>query len=273
MADGGTLFMDEVAELELNMQVKLLRAIEGGGYTPIGSREIKNRISVLFQQPTKILKDCVEKGDVREDFYYRIHIIPITIPPLRERKEDISLLLYHFLHTYCDEDNIPSIPEDIIKSMQSYDWPGNVRELQNAIHRYITLKEIDFLDISQSKPAKPEIIAKKLILENNNNLMLRAAKESFEKKYLEKLLHEHQWAQSQGRIDSGYQPQNTVQKDKNVQDLIIPIRAIFVPQPILSTLSASNPLFYFFGTFLPLCQKAIYILKLSHNAILSCQFN
>ena len=193
IADSGTLFMDEVAELELNMQVKLLRAIEGGGYTPIGSREIKKPNIRIISATNKVLKDCVEKGDVREDFYYRIHIIPITIPPLRERKEDISLLLYHFLHAYCDENNIPSIPENIIKSMQSYDWPGNVRELQNAIHRYITLKEIDFLDISQSKPAKPEIIAKKLILENNNNLMLRAAKESFEKKYLEKLLHEHQW--------------------------------------------------------------------------------
>jgi len=193
MADGGTLFMDEVAELELNMQVKLLRAIEGGGYTPIGSREIKKPNIRIISATNKNLKDCVEKGDVREDFYYRIHIIPITIPPLRERKEDISLLLYHFLHTYCDEDNIPSIPEDIIKSMQSYDWPGNVRELQNAIHRYITLKEIDFLDISQSKPAKLEIIAEKLILENFNNLKLRAAKENFEKKYIEKLLHEHHW--------------------------------------------------------------------------------
>jgi PAS domain S-box-containing protein len=196
IADGGTLFMDEVAELDLNMQVKLLRAIEGGGYTPIGSRKIKKPNIRIISATNKNLKDCVQKGDVREDFYYRIHIIPITIPPLRERKEDISLLLYHFLHTYCDEDNIPSIPEPIIKSMQRYDWPGNVRELQNVIHRYITLKEVDFLNISQSKPAEPKTTAEKLILHNNDNLKLHTAKESFEKKYIEKLLYEHHWHKS-----------------------------------------------------------------------------
>ena len=196
IADGGTLFMDEVAELDLNMQAKLLRAIEGGGYTPIGSRKIKKPNIRIISATNKNLKNCVQKGDVREDFYYRIHIIPITIPPLRERKEDISLLLYHFLHTYCDDDNIPSIPEHIIKSMQRYDWPGNVRELQNVIHRYITLKEVDFLNILQSKPAEPKTMAEKLILHNNNDLELRTAKESFEKKYIEKLLDEHHWHKS-----------------------------------------------------------------------------
>jgi len=193
MAEGGTLFMDEVGELDLNMQVKLLRAIEGGGYTPIGSRKIKKPDIRIIAATNRDLKAGLEKGQIREDFYYRIHIIPIQLPPLRERKEDISLLVYHFLQKYGDNENIPSIPENIIKLMQDYDWPGNVRELQNALDRYITLKEIDFMDVSQSDQAVPEIIADSFMVQSNQSLKLRTATESFEKKYIEKLLSEHKW--------------------------------------------------------------------------------
>jgi len=193
MAEGGTLFMDEVGELDLNMQVKLLRAIEGGGYTPIGSRKIKKPDIRIIAATNRDLKAGLEKGQIREDFYYRIHIIPIQLPPLRERKEDISLLVYHFLQKYGDNENIPSIPENIIKLMQDYDWPGNVRELQNALDRYITLKEIDFMDVSQSDQAVPEIIADRFMVQSNQSLKLRTATESFEKKYIEKLLSEHKW--------------------------------------------------------------------------------
>ena len=192
-ADGGTLFLDEVGELDPNMQVKLLRAIEGGGYTPIGSREIKKPDIRIIAATNRDLKEGVEKGQVREDFFYRIHIIPIHLPPLRERKEDISLLVYHFLQHNGDDENIPSIPEHIIKSMQNYDWPGNVRELQNAIHRYVTLKEIDFLGMSGSDTASPQIIPEDIIIQDNQSLKLRTVMESFEKKYIERLLNDHRW--------------------------------------------------------------------------------
>jgi transcriptional regulator with PAS, ATPase and Fis domain len=192
-ADGGTLFMDEVGELDPKMQVKLLRAIEGGGYMPVGGREIKKPDIRIIAATNRDLKECVEKGQVREDFFYRIHIIPIYLPPLRERKEDISLLVYHFLQHDGDDENIPSIPEHIIKSMQNYDWPGNVRELQNAIHRYVTLKEIDFLGISGSDTASSQIIPEDIIIQDNQNLKLRTVIESFEKQYIERLLNDHQW--------------------------------------------------------------------------------
>jgi len=192
-ADGGTLFMDEVGELDPNMQVKLLRAIEGGGYMPVGSREIKKPDIRIIAATNRDLKEFVEKGQVREDFFYRIHIIPIYLPPLRERKEDISLLVYHFLQHNSDDENIPSIPEHIIKSMQNYDRPGNVRELQNAIHRYVTLKEIDFLGVSGSDTASPQIIPEDIIIQDNQSLKLSAVMESFEKKYIERLLNDHQW--------------------------------------------------------------------------------
>jgi len=196
IADGGTLFMDEVGELDPNIQVKLLRAIEGGGYTPVGSREIKKPDIRIIAATNRDLKEFVEKGTIRKDFFYRIHILPVHVPPLRERKEDISLLVYHFLQEYGDDENIHSIPENIIKSMQTYDWPGNVRELQNAIHRYITLKEMEFMDISQSKLDESEIIPESIIIQNNQDLKLHAVMESVEKKYIKKLLEEQQWHKS-----------------------------------------------------------------------------
>ncbi len=196
MAEGGTLFMDEVGELDLNIQVKLLRAIEGGGYTPVGSGEIKKPDIRIIAATNRDLKEAVEKGMMREDFYYRIHIIPIHLPTLKERKEDIALLVYHFLQAYSDEKGIPTIPENIIKSMQRYNWPGNVRELQNVVHRYITLKEIDFPDITLSGPYDNEDISDRIVNKNHIDPKLRSVVDSFEKKYIEKLLSDNQWHKS-----------------------------------------------------------------------------
>ena len=192
-ADKGTLFMDEVGELDLNMQVKLLRVLDGGGYTPIGSREIKNPDIRIIAATNRDLKECVEKGLVREDFYYRIHVIPIHLPPLRERKEDISLLMHHFLQIYSEGKEIPPIPEKVMQSMQRYDWPGNVRELQNTIHRYVTLKEIDFMAISQPRPPEGGLIPEDVLFSHGKNLKLRNIVESFEKQYIEQTLTSHNW--------------------------------------------------------------------------------
>lgn len=219
VADGGTLFMDEVGELDLSMQVKLLRAIEGGGYTPIGSREIKKPDVRIISATNKDLKVCVEKGTIREDFYYRIHIIPIHLPSLRERKEDISLLVYHFLKEYSDDGNIHSIPENIMKSMQRYDWPGNVRELQSAIHRYITLKEIDFMEIPQFKRDDPDIILEDIIIQNNRDVELRMIMESFEKKIIRSALERHRWHKTKVASILGIDRKTLFRKMKNYEIL------------------------------------------------------
>ncbi|MDY6791949.1 MAG: sigma 54-interacting transcriptional regulator [Thermodesulfobacteriota bacterium] len=192
-ANGGTLFMDEVGELNLNMQVKLLRAIDGGGYMPIGSQEIKKPDFRIIAATNSDLKEGVRKGDFRDDFYYRIHIIPIYLPQLRERKKDIPLLIHHFLQTYAENKNIPPIPERIMTAMQKYDWPGNVRELQNKIHRYVTLKKVDFLDINQEGIEDPAAEAEATVFKDSRNLELRSVAKNFEKIYIERLLREHQW--------------------------------------------------------------------------------
>ena len=144
-ANGGTLFLDEVGELGLNIQAKLLRAIEGGGYTPVGSNIVKHSDFRILAATNKNLMEYTKKGLIREDFFYRIHIIPIQIPPLRQRKEDIPLLVEHFIRLNSPDKKVVSVPGKVLEALQKYDWPGNVRELHNVIQRYLMVNKIEFL--------------------------------------------------------------------------------------------------------------------------------
>ncbi|PKN51361.1 MAG: hypothetical protein CVU55_12030 [Deltaproteobacteria bacterium HGW-Deltaproteobacteria-13] len=153
-ADGGTIFLDEVGEIGLNMQVKLLRAISGGGYTPVGGNTIKNADVRIIAATNRNLRDLVKQGVMREDFFYRIHILPIYLPPLRERKDDLPLLVDHFLQLH--DKKHPPLPGHIAEALLNYDWPGNIRELQNVLHRYMTLKRLDFAGGPKTRPARPE---------------------------------------------------------------------------------------------------------------------
>mgnify|MGYP001545127574 CR=1 FL=1 len=141
-ADGGTLFLDEIGEIKPDLQVKLLRAIEGGGYTPIGSNEVRQPDFRIIAATSRNLTQMVQKGSMRSDFFYRVHVIPVHLPPLRQRKEDIPLLVEHFLNAY-DRQMRPVIGDHIRQALHDYDWPGNVRELQNVLYRFVTLKRLD----------------------------------------------------------------------------------------------------------------------------------
>lgn len=151
-ADQGTLFLDEVGEISLHMQVKLLRVIEGGGYTPVGSNQVKTSNVRIIAATNRDLKERIEQKMMREDFFYRIHILPIHLPPLRDRKEDLGLLIDHFLSLYAAKRNLSPITGKLMEKLLHYDWPGNVRELQNVIIRYCNQKRIDLMG-SMSKPA------------------------------------------------------------------------------------------------------------------------
>ncbi|BBO69622.1 hypothetical protein DSCA_35520 [Desulfosarcina alkanivorans] len=197
-ADGGTLFMDEVGELNLSMQVKLLRAIEGGGYTPIGSSIVKQADIRIVAATNRNLRQRLESGHFRKDFYYRIHILPITLPALSSRKEDIPLLVNHFVSDFPHGDKLPVVPQRIITAMQRYDWPGNIRELQNSVHRYITLGEIDFLDLPPTTDEPPPAIRPDPPpgLPDRFDQPLSQAVSNFEKQYIEHLLQENHWHRS-----------------------------------------------------------------------------
>ncbi|HCG5949836.1 TPA: sigma-54-dependent Fis family transcriptional regulator [Vibrio parahaemolyticus] len=141
LAHGGTLFLDELCEMELEMQKKLLRFLQTGTYTPLGgTKEMKVDVRIICATNRDPLKE-VEEGRFREDLYYRVHVVPIDMPPLRERGSDIVTLAKHFLTTYAKEDkkkfsNIDTEAQYVIKH---YEWPGNVRQLQNIIRNIVVL--------------------------------------------------------------------------------------------------------------------------------------
>ncbi|MCG8471397.1 MAG: sigma 54-interacting transcriptional regulator, partial [Desulfobacterales bacterium] len=142
-AHKGTLFLDEIGEINLAMQVKLLRAIEDGGFTPIGGQEVKRPDIRIISATNRNLEELVRRKSMRQDFFFRIHIVPIHLPPLRKRRSDIPLLIYHFLQKFSDDTHVATIPENLIRDMQNYHWPGNVRELQHMVQRYLTLRQVE----------------------------------------------------------------------------------------------------------------------------------
>lgn len=144
MADKGTLFLDEVSELTVTMQAKLLRAIEGGGYRPVGGTETVSKDFRIISASNVSLSEKVSSGLMRKDFFYRLQVIQIQLPPLRLRKEDIPLLVDHFVEKMSPPPAI-KIPGHIMDNLIEYDWPGNVRELRNVLQRYLTLGRLEFL--------------------------------------------------------------------------------------------------------------------------------
>jgi two-component system response regulator PilR (NtrC family) len=147
-ADGGTLFLDEVADLPLAMQVKLLRAIQEKAVRPVGdSQEIAVDIRIL-SATHKNLPELVQEGSFRQDLFYRINVIELAVPPLRDRSEDISLLARHILERIAREYECEpaTLTHDAVNRLQNYDFPGNVRELENILERAFTLCDDDAID-------------------------------------------------------------------------------------------------------------------------------
>ncbi|MCP4716107.1 MAG: sigma-54-dependent Fis family transcriptional regulator, partial [Deltaproteobacteria bacterium] len=134
-AHGGTIFLDEIGDLPLNTQVKLLRVLQEKEFERVGdNRSIKVDVRIIAATH-KDIPQLILEGGFREDFYYRINVIPISVPPLRERKTDIPLLLDHFIRRFCDETgkHIIACDQKTLDLLMNYNWPGNVRELENAI--------------------------------------------------------------------------------------------------------------------------------------------
>ncbi|MFO7803170.1 MAG: sigma 54-interacting transcriptional regulator [Desulfovermiculus sp.] len=194
-ADGGSLFMDEIGELSLNMQVKLLRAIEGQGYTPLGGREVKKADVRIIAATNKDLSQLMQAGKVRKDFFYRIHVIPITLPPLRERTDDIPLLIHHFLQQNSQSDQAATLPKGVMQAMMKYHWPGNVRELQNTIHRYLAFGRVDFLG-AQGLETGGQNTSQPFASSGEDHATLQEVINAREREYIEHLLHAHRWHRS-----------------------------------------------------------------------------
>ena len=156
-ADGGTIFLDDIDDFPLHLQVKLLRVLQEKEITRVGgSTNIKINVRVIVATKTD-LKAMVESGKFRQDLFYRLNIIPLKIPPLRERKDDIQLLAEHFFIKNGAKEKIALLNGRLLEKMLNYDWPGNVRELENFIERLIALSDIpgwerELLSALESKP-------------------------------------------------------------------------------------------------------------------------
>jgi len=207
IADKGSLFLDEIGELSLSMQVKLLRAIDGGDYAPVGSNRTKKSDFRVIAATNSDQIEQVKEGFMREDFFYRINVIPIALPPLRERREDIPLLVDHFLKLYSPGQKPPRVPGEIMDAMYTYPWPGNVRELQNVIRRYLSMGRWDFLNSKQGIQEE----------QNLEGLKLRNAVEDLEKTAIFKALEQTRWNRSQAAAILGISRRALFRKMKKLE--------------------------------------------------------
>ena len=190
-ADKGTLFLDELGEIDLNLQVKLLRVLEGSGYTPVGGHTVKKPDVRIIAATNRDLQSHVTQGSMREDFFYRIHIIPIYMPPLKNRREDIPLLIDHFFEVHHQGKDRSRITGSMLDELINYEWPGNVRELQNVLHRFFTL---DRLELSTGKGitrSKADDGVLDVISQGDN--VYQNAMQNFEKNIFLKALDQNQW--------------------------------------------------------------------------------
>jgi DNA-binding NtrC family response regulator len=149
VAEGGTIFFDEISNIGLNIQAKLLRTIQEREINRIGSsKAIKVDVRILAAT-NEDLADAIKKGKFREDLFYRLSVVPIHLPPLRERKEDIPLLVDHFLQKYNkrSKKNITGVSSRALKALKEYDWPGNIRELENTVERAVVLSQGDGIEL------------------------------------------------------------------------------------------------------------------------------
>jgi len=153
-ADGGSIFLDEISETSLSMQVKLLRVLQEKEVTMVGSRK-PTKVSVrVIAATNKDLFSLVEKGLFREDLYYRLNVIEINVPPLRDRGDDIILLKDYFAHIYSEEmgTQVPSFTDRALQALRDYEWPGNVRELENLVQRMVVMTEDKVIDVPDLPP-------------------------------------------------------------------------------------------------------------------------
>jgi two-component system nitrogen regulation response regulator NtrX len=193
-ADGGTLFLDEVGDMSLKTQAKVLRALDEQRFYPVGASHAVHVDVRVIAATNKDLEEEIARGNFREDLFYRLNVIPFFVPPLRERKEDIPLLVKEFLHEFGQEYGRPHVEmtEDALAALRQYHWPGNVRELRNLVERVLILnprtqrierKHLPMLVFrepnSAAKPARPEEFT-----------TLLQAREAYERDYILKKLDE-----------------------------------------------------------------------------------
>jgi two-component system response regulator AtoC len=199
LATGGSLFLDEVGSMRLDLQAKILRALQEREIERVGgTRTIKIDVRVIAAT-NRDLKKAVEEATFREDLYYRLNVVPITLPPLRQRRDDIPLLVEHFIAKYNREFNrkVKGFSAGATAALYQYDWPGNVRELENVIERAVALAQSETISLREL-PLDISILGRDMIEDIQKvGLSLREARSHFEKQYILNILEKVQWNQTE----------------------------------------------------------------------------
>lgn len=196
-ADQGTLFLDEIGDLNIAMQAKLLRLLQEGEYKPVGGLTTKQADIRFVVATNQDLKKLIEAKQFREDLYYRLNVINLHMPPLRDRKEDIPILAHHFLKKFnsLNDKKISTIAPEAISALMSKSWPGNIRELENCIERGVILCQSDTIKISDILPQEPVAHTSPLFDHNIYTLPFKEAKEiiikTFHNKYINWILQQN----------------------------------------------------------------------------------
>jgi len=190
-ANGGTIFLDEIGDMSLSMQAKILRVLEEHKVERVGSGQTIDVDVRTISATNKNLTAEIEENNFREDLYYRLNVVPIHVLPLRERIEDLPLLIDHFLDRFCRENQRPkmSVTDGALEMLSRYDWPGNVRELRNLIERIVILcpnQTIDVIDL-------PEEIYGKKTLRGGMQAPLKDARQEFESRFIVNSLKANSW--------------------------------------------------------------------------------
>lgn len=216
-ADGGTLFLDEIGDMSLKTQAKLVRATEEHKFEPLGSSESIYFDTRIIAATNKNLRDLIAKGKFREDLFFKLNIIPMVIPPLRERKKDIPLLIDHFLEFFSKEygKKKKTMTKGAIKAFLNYSWPGNVSELINVIERFVIMVSDEAIKSSHlSLLVEPREL--QYIPSANRNHSLEQASEQFEKGFIHKSLLRNRWDLSKTASDLKVEVNQLNEKIKNL---------------------------------------------------------
>ncbi len=194
VAEGGTLFLDEIGDLPLNLQVKLLRALEDKKFLPVGGvKPISSDVRIIAATNQNLFEKA-KKGEFREDLYYRLNVVDIKLPSLNERKDDIPLLVNHFIEKYCNEmgKKIIGIQNDTLKALMSHNWRGGVRELENVIERAIIFATEDIIKVEDLSDN-----INKTDISDDYPDSLREAMKSFEREHISKTIKKFNMSKEQ----------------------------------------------------------------------------
>jgi transcriptional regulator with PAS, ATPase and Fis domain len=197
MAEGGTIFLDEIADISATTQVKLLRVLESHTYEPLGGTDtIKADVRIIAAANVN-LKDRVEEGAFREDLYYRVNVLKIELPPLRDRREDIPLLVEHFIRRFNKTKNkqITHVSPEVSAALMTHDYPGNIRELENIIEHAFVLCRGSVITM--------DCLPQDFIQQDQFNEMASLSVEEFERHLIVQILRKHDWKRAPTAAELG----------------------------------------------------------------------